>query len=116
MLPLTENGSGEAILLIHAGVADRSMWDEHLEWLGQAGFRAIAVDLPGFGEAEVGDGPQAPWEDVLRTLRELEIDRAAIAGISFGAAVALRVAAVAPAAVAAMALISPPAPGLEPSA
>ena len=62
------------------------------------------------------DGPQAPWEDVLATLRDLEIPRAALVGNSFGGAVALRVAAVAPAAVTAMALISSPAPGLEPSA
>src|SRR6185312_17454014 len=115
MLPYTEAGEGEAVLLIHAGIADRSMWDEHLGWLSQAGFHAVAVDLPGFGEAPVEDGPQAPWEDVLGTLRDLEIARAALVGDSFGAAVALRVAAVAPAAVTAMALISPPAPGLEPS-
>ncbi|HET7048268.1 MAG TPA: alpha/beta hydrolase [Solirubrobacteraceae bacterium] len=115
MLPYTESGSGEAVLLIHAGIADRSMWDDHLGWLAQAGFHAVAVDLPGFGEAPVDDGPQAPWEDVLGTLRDLGIERAALVGNSFGAAVALRVAAVAPAAVTAMALISPPAPGLEPS-
>jgi pimeloyl-ACP methyl ester carboxylesterase len=39
------------VVLIHAGVADRAMWDEHLGWLARAGFRAVAVDLPGFGEA-----------------------------------------------------------------
>jgi pimeloyl-ACP methyl ester carboxylesterase len=115
MLPYTEAGSGEAVLLIHAGIADRSMWDEHLGWLAQAGFRAVAVDLPGFGEAPAQPGPHADWEDVLRTLRDLDIDRATIVGNSFGAAVALRVAAIAPAAISAMALISPPAPGLEPS-
>jgi pimeloyl-ACP methyl ester carboxylesterase len=115
MLPCTEAGEGEAVLLIHAGIADRSMWDEHLGWLARAGFHALAVDLPGFGEASVQDGPQAPWEDVLGTLRDLDIARAALVGDSFGAAVALRVAAVAPAAVTAMVLISPPAPDLEPS-
>jgi pimeloyl-ACP methyl ester carboxylesterase len=115
MLPYTEAGEGEAVLLIHAGIADRSMWDEHLQWLARAGFRAVAVDLPGFGEAPVEDGPQAPWEDVLQTLRDLDVARAALVGNSFGAAVALRVAVVAPVAVTAMALISPPVPGLEPS-
>ena len=114
LLPFTEAGSGAAVLLIHAGIADRSMWDEHLGWLARAGYRAIAVDLPGFGEAPVEDRPQAPWEDVLQTLRELDIPRAALVGNSFGGAVALRVAAVAPVAVTAMALISSPAPGLEP--
>lgn len=115
MLPYTEAGEGETVLLIHAGIADRSMWDEHLGWLARAGFRAVAVDLPGFGEAPPYAGPHAEWEDVVGTMRDLEINRATVVGNSFGAAVALRVAAVAPAAVAAMALISPPAPGLEPS-
>ncbi|MDQ6850701.1 MAG: hypothetical protein M3070_12220 [Actinomycetota bacterium] len=53
-------------------MADRSMWREHLDWLAHAGFRAVAVDLPGFGEAVIGDGPQAPCDDVLQTLRTLD--------------------------------------------
>jgi pimeloyl-ACP methyl ester carboxylesterase len=99
MLPYTEAGSGEAVVLLHAGIADRSMWDEHLEWLARAGFRAVAVDLPGFGEAPAHAGPHADWEDVVGTMRDLEINRATVVGNSFGAAVALRVAAVAPLAV-----------------
>lgn len=116
MLPHDEAGSGEVVLLLHAGVADRSMWREHLEWLAEAGYHAVAVDLPGFGEAAFGDGPQAPWEDVLRTLRDLNVERAVLVGNSFGAAVALRVAAIAPAAVSGLVLISPPPLALEPSA
>jgi 3-oxoadipate enol-lactonase len=115
VLPYDEAGSGDVVLLIHAGVADRSMWREHVEWLAQAGFRAVAVDLPGFGAAVVEDGPQAPWDDVLRTLRGLDIACAALVGNSFGAAVALRAAAVAPAAVSALVLISPPPLVLDPS-
>jgi pimeloyl-ACP methyl ester carboxylesterase len=102
-------------VLLHAGVADRSMWQEHLDWLAGAGYRAIAVDLPGFGEAIAGGGARAPWEDVLQTLRELTVARAVLVGNSFGAAVALRVAAVAPAAVSALMLVSPPPLSLEPS-
>lgn len=103
------------MVLLHAGVADRSMWQEHLDWLAGAGYRGIAVDLPGFGEAIVSSGGQAPWEDVLQTLRELTVPRAVLVGNSFGAAVALRVAAVAPAAVSALMLVSPPPLRFEPS-
>ena len=92
------------------------MWSEHLEPIADAGYRAIALDLPGFGEAPVQPGEQAPWEDVLRAMRDLETGPAALVGNSFGGAVALRVAVVAPAAVSALALISAPAPGVEPSA
>ena len=114
-LPYDDQGSGEPVLLIHAGVADRSMWSEHLGWLADVGFRAIAVDLPGFGQAAVEPGPQAPWEDVLETLHELGMERTALVGNSFGAAVALRVAAVAPAAVSSLMLVSPPPLDAEPS-
>ena len=115
VLPYDEAGSGKPVLLLHAGVADRTMWREHLDALAEAGYRAIALELPGFGEATVTPGPQAPWEDVLRTLKELEVDRAALVGNSFGAAVALRVAVVAPAAVSALVLVSVPPLDAQPS-
>jgi 3-oxoadipate enol-lactonase len=115
VLPHDDRGSGEAVLLLHAGVADRSMWHEHLDWLAETGYRGIAVDLPGFGDAALSAGPLAPWEDVLQTLKELDVPRAVLVGNSFGAAVALRVAAVAPVAVSALMLVSPPPLTLEPS-
>jgi pimeloyl-ACP methyl ester carboxylesterase len=114
MLPYDEAGSGPAVILLHAGVADRSMWSDLLPALAQEGFRAVAVDLPGFGDAPVAPGAQAPWNDVLATMNELGIERAAIVGNSFGASVALRVAVIAPARVSALVLVSTPMPG-EPS-
>jgi pimeloyl-ACP methyl ester carboxylesterase len=91
------------------------MFCEQLEPLAEAGYRAVALDIPGFGEARVPPGPDAPWNDVLETMAALEIDRAALVGNSYGGAVALRAAVVAPAAAWALALISAPAPGFEPS-
>ena len=114
-LPYDEAGSGTAVVLLHAGVADRTMWREHLEPLAAAGYRVVAVDLPGFGEALVAPGEQAPWNDVLETVAGLGLGQAALVGNSFGAAIAVRVALVAPAAVSALVLISAPSPDLEPS-
>ncbi len=91
------------------------MWHEHLAWIADAGFRAVAVDVPGFGEAPVAPGPQAPWEDVLQTLRSLGADQAVVVGNSFGGAVALRMAVVAPAAVSKLMLVSAPPLDLDPS-
>ncbi|HEU4706438.1 MAG TPA: hypothetical protein VFS64_04550 [Solirubrobacterales bacterium] len=39
-LPCDECGSGPAVVLLHAGVADRRMWDEHVEPLAAAGHEA----------------------------------------------------------------------------
>jgi pimeloyl-ACP methyl ester carboxylesterase len=116
VLPHDEAGSGPAVVLLHAGIADRTMWAEHLEPLAEAGYRVVALDLAGFGDAPVTTGENAPWIDVLATMDRLEIHDAALVGNSFGGAVALRAAFVAPERFAALALISAPAPGVEPSA
>lgn len=114
-LPHDDVGSGPAVVLLHAGVADRTMWAEHLGPLAEAGHRAVAVDLPGFGEAPAGTGERGEWTDVLETMDVLAIERATLVGNSFGGAVALRMALVAPERVTALALISAPPPVLEPS-
>jgi pimeloyl-ACP methyl ester carboxylesterase len=115
VLPFDAVGEGEPLVLLHAGVADRTMWLEHLVPLAAAGRRVVALDLPGFGEAGLGTGPQAPWLDVLETLGVLSGGPVVLLGSSYGGAVALRVAKIAPERVAALALISAPAPGREPS-
>jgi pimeloyl-ACP methyl ester carboxylesterase len=115
VLPHDDVGSGAAVVLLHAGVADRTMWTEHLEHVAAAGYRAVAVDLPGFGEAPVDQHEDAPWRDVLLTMDALGIDRTTLVGNSFGGAVAQRVAVVAPERIVSLVLISSPASGVEPS-
>ncbi len=112
-LPYDEAGRGPALFLLNAGVADRTMWDEQLEPLAAAGYRVIAVDLPGFGEAPMPGNEDSPWADVLETMDALGIERPALVGVSLGGAVALRVAAVAADRVTALALISAPPPDLD---
>jgi pimeloyl-ACP methyl ester carboxylesterase len=115
VLPFDEDGTGPAVVLLHAGIADRRMWAEHVPALAGAGFRVIAPELPGFGEALPAPGPQAPWEDVLSLLAKLDVERAALVGNSFGGAVALRMAVVAPAAVSSLVLVSAPPVAMDPS-
>ncbi len=108
ILPCEERGSGPALVLLHAGVADRRMWRDMLDPLAAAGVRALAPDLPGYGEAPPPQEPAAPWLDVLDTIDAFGIERFALAGNSFGALIAKRVAVLAPDRVRALALISPP--------
>jgi 3-oxoadipate enol-lactonase len=91
------------------------MWTEHLQPLADAGSRVIAMDLPGFGEAQVAASEDAPWVDVLETMDSLRIEEATLVGNSFGGAVAQRVAVVAPERVLGLVLISVPPVGIEPS-
>jgi len=44
------------VLLLHAGIADRRMWEPQIEALETAGHRPIASDLPGFGNAPLEPG------------------------------------------------------------
>jgi pimeloyl-ACP methyl ester carboxylesterase len=113
-LPYDELGSGPPVVLLHAGVADRTMWSELQPELAAAGYRAIALDLPGFGDAPAEPG-RAPHDAVLETLDALGIEQAAVVGLSFGGAVALRIAALAPQRIGTLLLVSTPPP-LDPSA
>ncbi|WP_030245124.1 alpha/beta fold hydrolase [Streptomyces sp. NRRL S-350] len=97
LLPSTEAGRGRPVVLLHARPTDRTMWDAHLPLLAEAGLRAIALDLPGHGDATVPDRREAaPWSDVLDTLDHLGADRFVLAGNSLGALVALQAAVTAP--------------------
>jgi pimeloyl-ACP methyl ester carboxylesterase len=102
------------VVLLHAAIADRTMWGEHLVPIAAAGYRVIAMDLPGFGQAPAAD-PDEPWNDVVETLDALSVNRSVMVGVSLGGAVALRVAVVAPRRVAALMLLSAPPPDLDPS-
>lgn len=104
------------MVLLHAGVADRRMWSEQLPAFAQAGYRAIAPDLPGFGDALDTTGMSEPWNALAALLDELELGAAHIIGNSFGAAVALRLALLRGDLAASLVLVSCSAPGVEPSA
>ncbi len=109
MLPHDAEGdAAPAVLLLHAGIADRAMWTELRDHLRPSGRKVVAVDLPGFGEAEPARDLDAPWDDVLRTADALGLERLVLIGCSFGAAVALRIAASAPERIAGLLLCSTP--------
>src|SRR5215469_12242158 len=81
-------GQGYPLLLIHAGVADSSMWDEQFEvFAGQ--YKVIRYDLRGFGKSEFPAGLFANHEDPAALLKFLNVKRAHVIGISFGGKIAL---------------------------
>ena len=109
--PLAHDRSGPTgqtpILLLHAGIADRRMWDPIWPSL-TAGHDVVRVDLRGFGESDTT--PEGPWshsEDVLATLDALGLDRAHLVGCSQGAGVAAEVAVRRPSLAASLVLAAP---------
>ena len=95
------------VILIHAGVADRRMWDPL--WPALTAERdVVRLDLRGFGESVTRPhGVLCPVDDVLDTLTEAGINRSHLVGASFGAGVAIEVALTRPEMVASLLLSAP---------
>lgn len=95
------------VLLLHAGIADRRMWDPH--WAALTAARdTVRLDLRGFGgSAAPPEGLLDHVADVVALLDELGIARAHLVGASFGAGVAASTAVEHPGRVASL-LLAPP--------
>jgi 3-oxoadipate enol-lactonase len=95
------------VVLIHAGIADRRMWDP--QWPALTAERdGLRLDLRGFGEStERPRGSLSAVNDVIETLAALGISRCHMVGASFGAAVAVEVALTCPEQVASLLLSAP---------
>jgi 3-oxoadipate enol-lactonase len=98
-------GSGPTLLLVHAGIADRRMWDDQVGPFAAAGWRVVAADLPGFGETPRPDGPVALWATLRDLLARLGVDRAVVVGCSLGGRAAVDLAVAAPERVRALVLV-----------
>lgn len=101
-----DQGSGEPVVLVHAGVADRRMWDPLVPVLA-AEHRVIRYDARGFGETLPPTGPWSQHTDLLALLDELLVGRAHVVGASMGAGIAVEAALARPEAVASLVLAGP---------
>ena len=97
-IPYVVGGNPRAtttVVFVHCWMCDRHFFDEQLPALAD-GYRTIALDLPGHGEAtatrEVWSVAQY-GDDVAGLLHELDLDDVILVGHSMGGPVALRTAA-----------------------
>lgn len=81
--------SAPAILLVHSAVVNRRAWDAVIPHLVEAGYRAIAYDMRGFGESTSEDVEFVAHQDLLAVLNHFGVAKAAVAGNSMGAHFAL---------------------------
>jgi pimeloyl-ACP methyl ester carboxylesterase len=84
-------GSGPAVLLLHAGVADSRMWEPQRAPLAQ-GHRVITCDMRGYGDTPLTSEQFDNAGDVKELLDSLGEQRLAVVGASSGGNVALQVA------------------------
>jgi 3-oxoadipate enol-lactonase len=97
----------QPIVLIHAGVADRGMWDPiWSELIGD--LDVVRLDLRGFGDSAARPaGALSHPGDVLDVLSGMGVDRCHLVGASFGAGVAVELALTRPSAVGSLLLAAP---------
>ncbi len=81
-------GVGQPVLLIHAGVADCSMWDKQMGALSQR-YRVIRYDARGFGNSRSETTEFSNRQDILDLFQHLGIDKAAVIGLSRGGQIAI---------------------------
>jgi len=107
-------GQGEAVLFIHAGIADSRMWDEQFSVFAQR-YQTIRYDIRGFGQSQMPAAPFAHHADPANLLRALNIEKAYVIGNSFGGKIAVDFALTYPEMVASLVLVAPSIGGDTPS-
>lgn len=83
-----EAGSGPAVVLIHAGIANLRMWDAQVAALAPR-YRAVAFDCRGFGRTRAEPVGFSNRADVVALLDHLGIADAVLVGCSRGGQIAL---------------------------
>jgi pimeloyl-ACP methyl ester carboxylesterase len=81
-------GAGRAVVLIHAGVADCSMWDEQFTELARQ-LRVIRYDVRGYGRSRSEAVIFSYQRDLVDLLDFLGLEKAALVGVSRGGMIAI---------------------------
>ena len=105
-------GDGPGVALIHSTVCDSRMWDTEFAALAER-YHVLRFDLRGYGRSELPPGPYSFVDDLRGLLDEAGLERAALIGVSGGAALALDFALAEPKRVAALVLAAPAVGGLD---
>lgn len=105
--PVVDHGDGPVVLLLHGFPDSRYLWRHQVPALARAGFRALAPDLLGFGDAPKPADIESfalarVLEQILGMLDGLGVEYAHIVGHDWGAAIAWRLASTRPARVASL--------------
>jgi pimeloyl-ACP methyl ester carboxylesterase len=100
-LHVAEMGQGPAVVLCHGWPETWYSWRHQLSALAQAGFRALAPDMRGYGRSDAPEAIEAYTQlhivgDMVGLLDALEISAAVIVGHDWGAPVAWNAALMRP--------------------
>ena len=105
-------GDGHPLVLIHAGVADRTMWDAQMEAFTER-YRVIRYDTRGYGKTTTEAVEFSNRQDLHDLLRHLGVDSSYVLGISRGSMIATDFALEHPEMVDALVLCAPGISGYQ---
>lgn len=105
-------GEGPTLVLLHAGIADMTMWDAQVDALAE-GYRVVRYDMRGYGDSPATPGPFSHRRDLFALLGSLGIEQAHLVGCSQGAATAIDFALEHPEMTTSLVLVSPAVNGYE---
>ncbi len=89
MLSYERAGRGTtSLVLVHGGLIDSRVWDSQFRWFAERA-DVIRFDLPGDGRSESPGGSFSGIECLYWVMTQLEIERAALVGLSGGARIAI---------------------------
>ena len=104
--------TGNPVVFIHAGVADRRMWDFQFEIFAQH-YQVIRYDQRGFGKTTANEKPFSRYKDLLELIQHLDISAVNMIGCSMGGATAINLALEYPEIVNSMVLVGSAIEGYE---
>ncbi|MEU9452221.1 alpha/beta hydrolase [Streptomyces sp. NPDC048277] len=110
---LVEQGAGPLVLLVHGFPESWYSWRHQLPALAAAGYRAVAIDVRGYGRSSRPAAPDAYRmvelvEDNVSVVRALGEESAVVVGHDWGAAIAANSALLRPEVFRAVGLLSVP--------
>jgi pimeloyl-ACP methyl ester carboxylesterase len=76
-------GGGRPLVLVHAGITDRRMWDDQFHVFARH-YRVMRYDRRGFGDTGADAGAYSHHQDLSNLLESLGIERAFFVGCSQG--------------------------------
>ncbi len=112
-LHIEDSGTGEPVVLAHAGVTDSRIWDLAVPTLLESGYRVIRYDAPGYGRSPRPSGPHSLVADALSVLDATGVESAHWIGLSMGAATGVDVALAHHGRIRSLALIAPGMSGYD---
>lgn len=76
-------GEGQTIVMVHAGIASKSMWDDQFDFFARK-YKVVRYDMRGYGQSLPVPDDYQRHEDIRALMDFLKIDHAVLMGCSMG--------------------------------